>query len=437
MSLVQPSLVKYTQGVGKFSLTEFPSVINPSLDQEKHRFLEVANFQLRSGQEISLSLKHSVYYQGSLEEAWKKPIRVVHPALTGTSKMFTDRGTLGVPDLGDGWGRHLKGAEAYNLENTTVLVVEPLAGNGRSGDYNFPCSADEMFLKHGINHCHPVDTVKLISQILEAKGVSEVTLDCYSMGGIFIPTWLEQTDIKVNQVNSVYSGFHIPNYALDYWQIQLDLLPERNLLGTSKQKPNFNDIAERLIENFGGVSALSEDTPFNIVTKSIAKEIKDLEQVFEKESAYYTAAMKVGRKVSFLRFQTKDYNNELNIKNSNSKVSETEARVNKIQKYLQNRADDFVNPVSGVGVEAYRSLVSNFYVSQKFTSVCHQTPEVNALFNPRDLLYLKHDGSHGDLSVTNFDSPSFPHGHDAFLMEGLAEYFTGWLDQVSMSSNVT
>ena len=65
------------------------------------------------------------------------------------------------------------------------------------------------------------------------------------MGGSFIPAWLTQEDIKVDKLYPLYSGYSIPDFAREYWQIQLDILAL-----DQEQKPNFQQISERLLENF-------------------------------------------------------------------------------------------------------------------------------------------------------------------------------------------
>lgn len=345
--------------------------------------LKVRDFRLSSGSVINAALKYSVYFQGDYAEAFSKSVVIVHPALTGTSKMFD----VSTDSKFDGWGAHLKSAKSFDLSENTVLVVEPLAGNGRSSDQEFPCAADELSAQYGLLEYRPADTVALVQQLLKDNRVGSVDkLICFSMGGVFMPAWLSQSNVQIKQIDSIYSGFQIPELAREFWQIQIDLLNDQ------PEDIDFKNLSRRLVENFGNKDFTEAQDNFSQVVRQLANEIRALPD----QDDYALSALKLARKISFLRFQTPE-------RFAQSDLSDC-------FKYLRNQEAAIVGQIS---IANYSSLLENLLAKDDLSDI-QQNPKIRAVFNSQDMLYAQVEKVHGGLSIEAIRRDSV-RGHDAFL----------------------
>jgi homoserine acetyltransferase len=146
-----------------------------------------------------------------------RPVVVVHPALSGTSKMWTPAR----PTQGDGWWSRCVGPKRFiDTDQFTVICVDHFGGNGES------TSATDLGELAG--RVTLGDSVHLTARMLRQAGVEQIhAIVGGSIGGGQALEWLFQEEIPVRRLLDISGNNSRRGVAPDFFRLQVELLSGR------------------------------------------------------------------------------------------------------------------------------------------------------------------------------------------------------------------
>ncbi len=401
--LFEPITPRATSGIGLAVFNPKDSLLTSGREQS---FVD-DQLVLRCGETVAAELSYRLFHNNQ-GNPWEKPIVIVHKALTGSTNAFTE----GSASQGDGWGNFMKDLPKFNLDKYTILVVEPLGGNSQGLSPQHNCSGRDFFMNHGEIALSSYDTVTLLTKLLKTEGVDEVdNITCFSMGGITLPAWLTQTEIKIREIHNHFTNYQINDVTREYWQIQLDLLARPGVT------PDFTQIASGLEKNLDVDCTCIENSTFNACIYYLKGKIEQLEKVHQTEDYddYLNEALKVVRAVSFLRFQTPE---NYDVRTMGSSID-----------FLMNQAEAFparMDPYSYVSL--LKQMLDNSFPSPEElklakdpdTKITYILPEYEMIFPDP---YACPETKLADKLHVILRSQTEDWGHDFFLSDLYSQVF--------------
>lgn len=286
---------------------------------------EVADFRLTSGHVLPTArLAYCVFGDG-------KPVVVLHPALTGTSKAFTN----GRATQGDGWwSRCIGPGKLLDTDRVQVVCVDHVGGTGAS------TTAAELA---GLGPLSFRDTIALTARVLQRHGVDRVhAVVGGSIGGGQALEWLFQDRVHVERLIDVSGNSCIDDRATAFFTWQADLLD-----ADAAAIPALRARLEADTADLRG-----KTRAFDHLYAYVAARLDALATAYDGR-----AALAIARQVGFFRFVTPRFFQE-RLEEDLARWTDEPAALANLERWLDHQGESFVKRFTADGLASLCRMVA-------------------------------------------------------------------------------
>ncbi len=252
-------------------------------------------FELSSGIPITNARLGFCAYGTRLEN----PIIILHPAYTGSAIAVVNENE-GNKSQGNGWWTDNIGpAKLLDTNKYTIICVDHFGGNGQSS------SASELWeYRHELSY---LDTINLTAEFLNQQGIFEVEAAIGgSIGAGQVYNWLLQKKVVIKKIIDISGNNFRHNDAVEFFNIQADLL---------EQRCSLSKIIQRLTNNT--LDLIGQTKEFDYIFNFIIEQLKAISNSIPMFDYQNQELLHITRQIGFLRFVAPQFYIKLNNKIAN------------------------------------------------------------------------------------------------------------------------